>query len=42
MKGERCDTIIVGDDFPAEIFIITVVLNDNLVTGSDVVVFRRE
>lgn len=42
MKGERCNAIIVGDDLPAEIFIITVVLNDNLVTGSDVVVFWRE
>lgn len=42
MKGERCDAIIVGDDLPGEIFIITVVLNDNPVTGSDVVVFRRE
>lgn len=42
MKGERCNAIIVGDDLPAEIFIITVVLNDNLVTGSDVVVLWRK
>jgi len=42
VKSEGSDASIVGEDLPVQIFVVTVVLNDNLVTRSDVLVFGIE
>lgn len=42
LEGERGDAFVVGENLPVKIFVVTVVLNDNLVSGSDMLVFGVE
>lgn len=42
MKGKGGDSFVVGENHPFHIFVVTVVVNDNLVTRSDEFVFGIE
>jgi hypothetical protein len=42
LKGEGGDAFVVGEDLPVKVFVVTVVLNDNLVSWSNVLVVGVE
>lgn len=42
LKGEGGDAFVVGENLPVKVFVVTVVLNDNLVPRSNVLVIGVE